>query len=604
MMRFRPQLEQCEERVLLAAGIPQPAHVVIAVEENHSFNEILGSTSPAAYIKSLAADPSAAVFSQSFAVEHPSQPNYLDLFSGSNQGVTDDNVPSNLPFTTANLGASLINKGLTFTGYAEDLPAVGSNVAASGSYARKHNPWVNWQNAGVNGIPAADNQPFTSFPTDFSTLPTLSFVVPNQTDDMHDGTDPTTIVTGDAWLRTHLDGYIQWAKTHNSLFVLTFDEDDSSQNNQITTLFLGPMVKGGTYSETINHFNVLRTLEDMFNLPHAGNSATATPITDIWTALAPTPSVFAVGAGPGGNALVNVYDAGSGTFLYAFQAFETGFTGGVRVAVARDSAGNNIIAAAAGPGGFLVRTFLARSTGASQIGQFMPFGGFAGGIWVALGDLNGDGTPEVVCAPDAAPNSDPFLNVWNLNGTVQLSPNVAVFEQGFHGGVRVAVGDLDGDGRNEIVGTAGPGGLALVQVINGQTFQREARFDAFDVGGNRGFTGGVTVTTALLDGSGQRRLVIGADGADGNLGDEPVLRAFDGRGNLVRDLVAVLEPSYHGGVVVGSVRGFGRSFDSILAGPARPHAPTLTVLDQAFNLSASLAVQSGDASFNNGITVG
>jgi len=50
----------------------------------------------------------------------------------------------------------------------------------------------------------------------------------------------------------------------------------------------------------------------------------------------------------------------------------------------------------------------------------------------------GDGTPEVVCGPDVAPDCDPYINVWALDGSRQLSTNVFAFERGFHGGVRVA----------------------------------------------------------------------------------------------------------------------------------------------------------------------
>jgi hypothetical protein len=66
------------------------------------------------------------------------------------------------------------------------------------------------------------------------------------------------------------------------LLIVTWDEDDSSAANQIATLFVGPMVLTGQYGETINHFNVLRTLEDMYGLPQAGASAGAAAITDIW----------------------------------------------------------------------------------------------------------------------------------------------------------------------------------------------------------------------------------------------------------------------------------------------------------------------------------
>jgi len=95
---------------------------------------------------------------------------------------------------------------------------------------------------------------------------------------MHDG----TISMGDSWLKNNLDKYIQWAKTHNSLFVLTFDEDDKKDNNHIVTIFCGSMVKGSPYSGIINHYNILRTIENMYGLPYSGNAANATTITGWW----------------------------------------------------------------------------------------------------------------------------------------------------------------------------------------------------------------------------------------------------------------------------------------------------------------------------------
>ena len=260
----------------------QPDHVVIVIMENHSYNQIHNSPN-APYINSLLADSFTAALPQSFALAHPSQPNYLMLFSGSNQGVTDDNVPSGVPFTTANLGASLIQHGFSFSGYSETMPSIGYTGATSGRYVRKHNPWVNWQGTGTNGIPQSDNLQLTSFPVDYTTLPTLCFVIPNMDNDMHDG----TVAAGDTWLQTHLDNYIQWCKTHNSLFILTFDEDDHSSNNQIVTLFTGQDIKGGTYTQNINHYNVLRTLEDLYSLPYAGASSSAAFISGIWRSALP-----------------------------------------------------------------------------------------------------------------------------------------------------------------------------------------------------------------------------------------------------------------------------------------------------------------------------
>src|SRR5262249_878612 len=162
--------------------------------------------------------------------------NYLDLFSGSNQGVVNTDVrPTNLPFTTPNLGAQLRSAGLSFVGYSESLPSAGfdgdgfTTVAGQAQYVRKHNPWANWVNAPAdpNQLPAAINQPFTAFPGDFTQLPTVSIVVPNEQNDMHDG----TIQQADAWLKANLDAYVQWAKNNNSLFIMTFDEDDFSATN-------------------------------------------------------------------------------------------------------------------------------------------------------------------------------------------------------------------------------------------------------------------------------------------------------------------------------------------------------------------------------------
>ncbi|MFE0027917.1 alkaline phosphatase family protein [Amycolatopsis sp. NPDC059021] len=251
-----------------AAGVPRPDHVVVVVMENHSYKEIVGSSS-APYLTSLA--NGGANFSQSFAVTHPSEPNYLALFSGSTQGLTDDSCPHT--YSSANLGSRLIGAGNSFVGYSESMPSDGYTGCTSGQYARKHNPWVNFTN-----VPASSNLRFSRFPTDYTTLPNVSFVVPNLCNDMHD----CSISTGDTWVRNNIDAYAQWAKTHNSLLIVTFDEDDRSQNNQIPTIFSGQHVKTGKYTEHITHYNVLRTLEDAYGLACTGSACSATPITDSW----------------------------------------------------------------------------------------------------------------------------------------------------------------------------------------------------------------------------------------------------------------------------------------------------------------------------------
>ena len=131
---------------------------------------------------------------------HPSQPNYLALFSGSTQNLTDNSCPHTL--AGDNLANSLLRAGLTFGIYSESMPSAGYTGCVYGHYQRKHNPAVNWQ--GVN-VPPSANQPFANFPQDFSKLPTVAMVVPNQENDMHNGGELDAILRGDAWLRTHLD---------------------------------------------------------------------------------------------------------------------------------------------------------------------------------------------------------------------------------------------------------------------------------------------------------------------------------------------------------------------------------------------------------------
>lgn len=255
---------------LAAAAIPQPAHVVIVVEENRSENSIIGNKS-SPFITTLAAN--GANMTQSFAETHPSEPNYLALFAGNTFGVTKDLCPVN-GGAAPNLGSELLAAGYTFVGFAEGLPAAGSPVCSAGKYARKHVPWANFTN-----VPAANSLPFSAFPRgNYSSLPTVSFVIPDNDDNMHDG----SIAQADSWLNRELSGYANWAVANNSLLIVTFDEDDNGSRNQIPTVFYGAHVRPGNYSEQINHYNVLSTVEQMYGLPKTGYAANAAPITDIW----------------------------------------------------------------------------------------------------------------------------------------------------------------------------------------------------------------------------------------------------------------------------------------------------------------------------------
>ena len=260
------------------SSLPRYDHIVVVIEENHGYSDIIGSSS-APYINSLAGQ--GMLFTNSHAITHPSEPNYLDLFSGSDQGVIGDACDSSV-YSPPDLGGQLMSAKYSFAGYSEGLAAPGDTSCSHSStgYARKHAPWANFSD--TNG--PTTNLPFTSFPTTtagYSALPTVSIIDPNLTNDMHDG----TIQQGDTWLQQNMDAYAQWAKTNNSLLIVTWDENDTSTgdaSNQIATMFVGQHVQVGTNNTSIDHFSVLRTLEDMYGLTPANNAASASDILGVW----------------------------------------------------------------------------------------------------------------------------------------------------------------------------------------------------------------------------------------------------------------------------------------------------------------------------------
>jgi phosphatidylinositol-3-phosphatase len=272
--------------------LPVYDHIVIVFEENKDYEQVIGNKA-APYINgTLKAE--GADLTKMYGEEHNSEGNYFWLLSGSNQNVGFvDAIPSrtnsaHYPFVAPNLAEQLIKHGLSFKGYSESLPAIGDPVAQKGHYARKHVPWVSFANI-PNGKTLDDSAHlrFSDFPDDYSKLPTVGVVIPNLIHDMHDGLPPKSVADGDAWLKQHLDGYYQWAKGHNSLLIVTFDENDDTTHyagptnpasrdkviqNRIPTIVGGARVKHGEYAEDngVTHVNILRTLEAMYKLDKCG----------------------------------------------------------------------------------------------------------------------------------------------------------------------------------------------------------------------------------------------------------------------------------------------------------------------------------------------
>lgn len=242
-----------------APPIPKPAHVVIVIEENHSYKQV--NTQP--YLTSL--EKTGATFTNSHGITHPSEPNYLALWSGSTQGVHGDPCPVNLG-NKPSLGGQ-INSII----YSEGLRAPGYLGCGGNGYARKHNPLADFTVTSN----AAHNKPMTAFPKNFNQLAPVAVVVPNLGNDMHDG----SVRTGDNWLKKHIAAYAAWAQKNNSVLIVTFDEDNGASGNQILTVITGQHIKPGRYPQPINHYNVLTTIEQAFGLPHLNKAA---PITGIW----------------------------------------------------------------------------------------------------------------------------------------------------------------------------------------------------------------------------------------------------------------------------------------------------------------------------------
>ena len=264
-----PAAQQAAAQRAVPGGAP--AHVVVVVEENHSAADVLGN--PAApFMNALAR--SGTSLTNFFAITHPSEPNYVALFSGSTHGRRDDSCPHR--YRGANLGSQLRAARLTFTGYSDGLPSTGYNGCSAGQYARKHAPWTDFAN-----LPRSVNKPLTALPRDFTKLPTVSFVIPNLDHDMHDG----TIAEADSWLRRNLGRYARWARTHNSALIVTWDEDDRSAGNRIATFAVGAHVpRAATVTRRSDHYGLLRTIESWYHLRPLGHSAHRARIAGLWRA--------------------------------------------------------------------------------------------------------------------------------------------------------------------------------------------------------------------------------------------------------------------------------------------------------------------------------
>ncbi len=278
-LAFAPSVRAAEP-----AKVPVYDHIVIVLEENKDYEQVINKDT-APYITGVL-KAEGADLTQMYGEEHHSEGNYFWLLAGSNFGMGFDDAIPGKPIAASNMAQQLLLAGLTFKGYSEDLPKIGATDNKAGLYARKHVPWVSFSNI-PNGKTVEDssNLRWKDFPSDYTKLPTVAIVIPNLVNDMHDGGFPDSVRAGDKWLKKNLDGYYQWAKTHNSLLIITFDENahgpsgptdplaaEMKRKNRIPTIIAGAHIKPGEYPEGkgVNHVTLLRTIEAMYKLPKSG----------------------------------------------------------------------------------------------------------------------------------------------------------------------------------------------------------------------------------------------------------------------------------------------------------------------------------------------
>jgi hypothetical protein len=257
-------------------------HVFVIVMENHSSAQVW-NTANSPYITSLG--NAGARASNYFAITHPSLPNYLDLYGGSNYGITTDCSPSsNCHVNARNLADNLEAAGLSWKGYFESMPST-CGTANSGQYAVRHDPFVYFDDIRLNAARcAAHVVQYTRLAGDLAsnaTTPNFVWISPNVCNDMHS----CSVATGDTWLKNNVPPILSSpaCTVDRCLLIVTWDEDNGSLGNRVLTLFDGPAARVGVVSTTRHdHFGLLRTVEWIFGLPtQTSGDATAAPMTEL-----------------------------------------------------------------------------------------------------------------------------------------------------------------------------------------------------------------------------------------------------------------------------------------------------------------------------------
>ena len=257
------------------------SHVFLIVLENKSEADVVDAPD-APYLNDLIARFGLARDYQ--AIAHPSQPNYLALFSGSTQDVLDDDVHD---LAVPNLADELEAAGRTWRVFAENYPAGECFTGATSSggpdgdgvYVRKHNPAISFTSISRSPTRCANIQPLSAFDPG---LADFELIVPNMCHVMHD----CPVSTGDVWLRGFVPRILDSPAWHDDgVLFITFDEGaEQSRRNEIPTLVIAPDVEAGFQSETAhNHYSLLRTIELGLGVDCLAESCSANTLGEFFT---------------------------------------------------------------------------------------------------------------------------------------------------------------------------------------------------------------------------------------------------------------------------------------------------------------------------------
>jgi acid phosphatase len=273
-------------------GVPQFQHVFIVVEENHSFNDVIGNASMP-YLNGLASANGLATLY--YADAHPSLPNYFMLTVGEGTSITGSQGDSYTGVVSQdNVVRALTAAGKTWRCYAEALPSVGYLGGDQGPYLQHHDPFAYLSDVQSSSIQANNIVPFTQFATDLSddTLPDYAFLVPDVNDDAHNCpvgmstcTDSQMLASADQWLSKNIASLLASTAFQNSLLIVVFDESEASDTThgggQVAAVLVSPLAKPGYQSTTFyQHESTLRLMLEGLGVTDLPGAAATAPAMD------------------------------------------------------------------------------------------------------------------------------------------------------------------------------------------------------------------------------------------------------------------------------------------------------------------------------------